>query len=130
MYAALMMIITMMVMMAGDDDDDKKCPIEDYNWPIIVDANNAVSESELSYHTSLCQVRECHKYCAMSLTKRSWIVKCVLCCFQAFSGYYGVIHDFNLTSSASLDELEAAARNICSKTWNEVSDATVYTYIC
>lgn len=41
--------------------------------------------------------------------------------FQAFSGYYAVIRDLNLTSNASLDQLENATKNICRKSWDEVS---------
>lgn len=45
--------------------------------------------------------------------------------FQAFSGFYGVVKDLNLTSTSSLDEILAATKNICSKPWSEVSCATV-----
>jgi len=40
--------------------------------------------------------------------------------FLAFSGYYGVISDLNLTSNASLDDLQAVTMNICKKSWSEV----------
>ncbi|XP_020626945.1 ectonucleoside triphosphate diphosphohydrolase 8-like [Orbicella faveolata] len=40
--------------------------------------------------------------------------------FFAFSGYYVVIRDLNLTSDVSLDELEYATKNICRKSWDEI----------
>lgn len=40
--------------------------------------------------------------------------------FLAFSGYYAVIKDLNLTKNASLDELKAAAMNVCRKSWDEI----------
>lgn len=40
--------------------------------------------------------------------------------FFAFSGYYAVIRDLNLTSNVSLDQLENATKNICRKSWDEI----------
>ncbi|XP_022791974.1 ectonucleoside triphosphate diphosphohydrolase 8-like isoform X2 [Stylophora pistillata] len=40
--------------------------------------------------------------------------------FFAFSGYNTVIKDLNLTSNASLDQLQAATKNICEKSWDEI----------
>lgn len=42
--------------------------------------------------------------------------------FLAFSGFYGVIRDLNLTSNVSLQELQNAAKSICEKTWEEMLD--------
>lgn len=42
--------------------------------------------------------------------------------FLAFSGFYGVINDLNLTSNASLNQLEVATKNICKKSWEQISD--------
>lgn len=40
--------------------------------------------------------------------------------FFAFSGYYAVIRDLNLTSNVSLDQLENATKTICGKSWDEI----------
>lgn len=40
--------------------------------------------------------------------------------FFAFSGYYTVTKDLNLTSNASLDQLQASAKNVCGKSWDEI----------
>lgn len=52
-------------------------------------------------------------------------------CFQAFSAFYGITKDLNLTSDASLDEIQAATMNVCRKSWNEVSAASLlFVFVC
>ena len=44
-------------------------------------------------------------------------------CLQAFSGYYAVVKDLNLTNNPSLDKLQAKTMNVCRMSWSEVTNS-------
>lgn len=42
--------------------------------------------------------------------------------FLAFSGYYAVVKDLNLTNNPSLDKLQAKTMNVCRMSWSEIKE--------
>ena len=49
-------------------------------------------------------------------------------CLQAFSGYYAIVKDLNLTNNPSLDNLQAKTMNVCKMSWSEVTNALFIYY--